>query len=209
MREAESNNKDCKRCSAIKNAKKALEVRRRKLTETQEAEVCTLYTQGAKTSELAKMFGIDQLTVQRTLHRYDIPMRAQKEEIRKYLTEEEKLEARRRTAGLWRDKNKDALRKKRQENGSCRLPYRLSKYGITFEEWKEVLESQDFTCPICGQPLEFQDRYPDTDHCHVTGKVRGILHNRCNRLLACAGDDVEILQNAIKYLERAKSMQRG
>lgn len=210
MDKAERAESDCKRCSAVKNIRKIKTVKQRKLDASQEADLCTLYLGGTKTAELAKSFNIDQLTVQRTLHRHKIPLRPQKEEIRRYHSEEDRQEAVRRTANAWRERNRSKILEKGRLEGKWKLPSRLGKYGITFEEWKQVLEAQNFCCPICGEPLEFEERYPDTDHCHATGYVRGILHNRCNRLLACARDNVEILQNAIQYLERAnQKLQRG
>ena len=40
------------------------------------------------------------------------------------------------------------------------------------------------------------------DHDHTTGEVRGVLCDKCNRLLGSAKDDISILQSAIDYLKR-------
>jgi hypothetical protein len=52
-------------------------------------------------------------------------------------------------------------------------------------------------CEICGQdsPLVI-------DHCHVTGKFRGMLCNSCNKGLGLFYDDPEFLKSAIEYLKR-------
>jgi Recombination endonuclease VII len=41
------------------------------------------------------------------------------------------------------------------------------------------------------------------DHCHTTGKVRGILCQKCNPMLGYARDQIAILEAAIDYLMRA------
>jgi hypothetical protein len=43
------------------------------------------------------------------------------------------------------------------------------------------------------------------DHDHTTNQVRGILCERCNRAIGLLRDDVDVLKNAIKYLERHKN----
>jgi len=42
------------------------------------------------------------------------------------------------------------------------------------------------------------------DHCHVTGKYRGLLCNRCNTSLGFVNDDIELLENMVKYLKEYK-----
>lgn len=80
----------------------------------------------------------------------------------------------------------------------------LVKYKITVEEYKELFEKQKGCCAICLQPGVFR-LYTGTkglgiDHCHVTGRVRGLLCRQCNVLLGYARDNPEILQRAAKYL---------
>lgn len=38
------------------------------------------------------------------------------------------------------------------------------------------------------------------DHCHKTGKIRGILCSRCNTALGGFNDDIKLLDKAINYL---------
>lgn len=49
-----------------------------------------------------------------------------------------------------------------------------SKYGITFEEYKEMFDKQAGLCAICGLP-ETNGKSLAVDHCHITGKVRALL----------------------------------
>jgi hypothetical protein len=39
------------------------------------------------------------------------------------------------------------------------------------------------------------------DHCHTTGKIRGLLCSKCNPALGAFNDNIEILNSAIKYLK--------
>ena len=62
-------------------------------------------------------------------------------------------------------------------------------------------------CPICKQKLVIDAdgiEKPNVDHCHLSGKIRGIVHSRCNSIIGYAYDDVDTLKNAIVYLENNK-----
>lgn len=78
---------------------------------------------------------------------------------------------------------------------------RLGKYGLTVAEWEAMLEAQGGVCAICGEPETAKNRTVlAVDHDHATGRARGLLCHRCNRLLGHAGDDPEILRRAADYL---------
>ena len=72
------------------------------------------------------------------------------------------------------------------------------KYGLSKEQFKIMLEDQDNSCLICN--ILF-DEAPHVDHCHKTGKVRGLLCRHCNMLLGFARDNKKTLQSAIHYLK--------
>lgn len=73
-------------------------------------------------------------------------------------------------------------------------------YGISLAEYNEMLKSQGGKCAICGGCEPIEDRMMAVDHCHTTGKVRGILCSNCNRAIGLFRDNIESLKNAIKYL---------
>lgn len=78
-------------------------------------------------------------------------------------------------------------------------------YGITLEIFNGMLLAQDYKCKICSVHFDtVGSMNTHIDHCHKTGKVRGILCNRCNIALGYLHDDVEVLKAAIKYLEENK-----
>lgn len=80
----------------------------------------------------------------------------------------------------------------------------MANYGITPEQYDEMLVRQDFGCAICGKQDNFGDRLC-VDHCHETGVVRGLLCHACNRAIGLLGDNTNRLKKAIKYLEGGES----
>lgn len=78
-----------------------------------------------------------------------------------------------------------------------------TNYGITEEDYQALLEGQEGKCAICltdtptGKWKVFA-----VDHCHKTGKVRGLLCNECNRGIGLLKDNAELLKKAAAYLER-------
>lgn len=74
-----------------------------------------------------------------------------------------------------------------------------SKYGLTLADLDLMLVRQGGHCPICLDPL---GPIYYIDHCHLTKKVRGLLHNKCNLLLGHAGDSPATLGLARLYLLR-------
>lgn len=86
-------------------------------------------------------------------------------------------------------------------------------YGITPEQWEEMFEAQGRCCAICHSAANLNGKRLHTDHCHTTGKVRGIICHHCNLLIGQARERVEILEAAIRYLKgeenRANPSPRG
>ena len=79
------------------------------------------------------------------------------------------------------------------------------EYGITLDERDAMLEAQDNRCGICSGPIKFQNAAKGltsaaVDHCHETGRVRGILCFGCNTNLGKFNDSVPILEKAIAWL---------
>ena len=75
---------------------------------------------------------------------------------------------------------------------------KLLRYGVDQAMFNQMLIAQGSRCMICGKGFI---KTPHIDHDHSTGKIRGLLCNRCNWLLGNAGDSVTVLNNAILYLE--------
>ena len=78
------------------------------------------------------------------------------------------------------------------------------KFGVTMEKYNEMHAQQNGLCPICGRPETFFARGRlfslAIDHCHSTGKIRGLLCHDCNQALGLFRDNTQSLTNAIEYL---------
>lgn len=83
--------------------------------------------------------------------------------------------------------------------------FKFWKYGITQEEYLELLKEQDFKCGICGTQ-EPGGRHSNwhIDHDHSSGKVRGLLCWLCNSGLGKFKDSIEIIDRAANYLRKHK-----
>lgn len=78
---------------------------------------------------------------------------------------------------------------------------RKHTYGMTKEEFNRLLIAQDGRCEICRNVLTTEKRGLHVDHCHATGKVRGLLCDRCNVGLGNFRDRPELLRAAADYIE--------
>lgn len=78
----------------------------------------------------------------------------------------------------------------------------LNSYNLTIEEVESLYIIQDKKCKICKTKYSSTSTHGGLyiDHCHLTGKIRGLLCNKCNTLLGNCNDDVSILKSAIDYL---------
>ena len=86
--------------------------------------------------------------------------------------------------------------------------HNLKKYGLTEEDYKSLLEGQQGRCAICrsDETQRTNTRYNlFVDHCHATGKVRGLLCHHCNVGLGHFKDQQELLNKAIEYLNETSS----
>lgn len=79
----------------------------------------------------------------------------------------------------------------------------MRKYGISLEQYKEILKSQNDGCAICGRKAH--DKNLHVDHCHESGKVRGLLCHQCNWYLGTIEASSEVLSNLLQYLTRHNS----
>jgi len=79
----------------------------------------------------------------------------------------------------------------------------LKKYNLTPEEFTYMVMEQGGVCAICG--LVPSALY--VDHDHATGKVRGLLCQKCNSGIGFLGDSLEGLEKAVAYLQNADSKE--
>ena len=69
------------------------------------------------------------------------------------------------------------------------------RYNVDIEVVEDILEKSDGKCQICGQKKALH-----LDHCHSTGKVRGLLCLGCNTLLGRLGDTDEKIREKTAVL---------
>ena len=79
---------------------------------------------------------------------------------------------------------------------------RAQRYGIGFKQWNAILEAQNGTCALCNKNPEV------VDHCHKTGRIRGLLCGACNTGISILERDSEFLQDAIRYIGGNYSIQK-
>lgn len=91
---------------------------------------------------------------------------------------------------------------KSEENARARRVARKTKYGLTLAQFDAMLVAQGFECAICSTPLT-DGRRTSVDHCHATGKVRGLLCGHCNSGLGFFKDSPDKLFAAATYLTPA------
>jgi hypothetical protein len=72
-------------------------------------------------------------------------------------------------------------------------------FGITLAEYEQMLATQNGVCKICKGPPVGRPTLA-VDHCHDTGRVRGLLCSNCNTGIGCLQEKPEIFAAAIMYL---------
>lgn len=78
-----------------------------------------------------------------------------------------------------------------------------SKYGFSHAQYEVMLHAQHGSCAICATTSP-DNRYKKfhVDHDHKTGRIRGLLRNKCNVGLGSFKDNSELLTGAAAYLIR-------
>ena len=124
-------------------------------------------------------------------------------------TEEQKQRARER-AKAWREANPER-HKARQEKcrkanpekykATNRRNHLRRRFGITPEKYEEMLQWANYSCEICGVHMSEEKQSLAVDHCHETGKLRGLLCKTCNSAIARLGDTYETVKRATDYLK--------
>lgn len=80
--------------------------------------------------------------------------------------------------------------------------WKEANINITHEEYEQLLKQQDGRCAVCSTDTNQFGKGMCVDHCHSTGKIRGLLCTECNLGLGYFKDKIELLENAKKYLDR-------
>lgn len=95
----------------------------------------------------------------------------------------------------------------------CRRDFkRRDKYKISDDCFRRLLRDQKGLCAICNKkesyfmPKSNRIRELSIDHCHKTGKIRGLLCSQCNIGIGKFQESTEYLLSAIEYLKKYNEM---
>lgn len=81
----------------------------------------------------------------------------------------------------------------------CKICEIINIYGISYDEYISLKESQNHKCKICNK--QEPEIKLHLDHCHSSGTVRGFLCRNCNVAIGLLQEDIEICKSLVKYLE--------
>lgn len=82
----------------------------------------------------------------------------------------------------------------------------IVKFQFNIDDFYKMLEAQNNRCAICGnlETRRFNGNITRLalDHCHKTGRVRGLLCHACNTGIGKFNDDIELMGKAMKYIRK-------
>jgi uncharacterized Fe-S radical SAM superfamily protein PflX len=108
-----------------------------------------------------------------------------------YARTEQERKKRREYMRIWREKNREysnelaraSHQRNKHKHVDKKIEYALRKsFGIGIAEKAVMVSNQNGVCKICSEPFK-NSRSTHVDHCHKTGKIRGILCHVCNTKL--------------------------
>jgi len=101
---------------------------------------------------------------------------------------------------VWREQNRERVaannRAYRRRHPDSNMKY---QYGLDMAGYNVLLESQGGVCAICKKPGKLV-----VDHDHQTLKVRGLLHQNCNKALGMLEDNPSYMESAAAYLRQER-----
>lgn len=97
-----------------------------------------------------------------------------------------------------RDRLDPYEKKRRTRNSNLKR-----KFGITIDEYDEMLFEQGGECFICGEKQN-GNKELSVDHDHVTGKIRSLLCSRCNTFVGYVESNPNLLSKVMDYIKSYK-----
>lgn len=95
-----------------------------------------------------------------------------------------------------RAKNQKEYHERKKEILSEKRRFRI--YGLTPKDFTEIISKQKGKCALCEIPFKSK-KFTHIDHCHATGKVRGILCMKCNVLIGYMEKNNHLLEKIRIY----------
>jgi hypothetical protein len=129
---------------------------------------------------------------------------SQREATRRYLQTERGKQKNREHGRVWRERHAAEHRRYNQDRVYRALIKKA--YGLTAEQYNEMIERQGGMCAICAchpdHPRNAGRSMLAVDHDHMTGRVRALLCQSCNQMIGMANELPHILEWAVEYLQR-------
>jgi len=101
--------------------------------------------------------------------------------------------------------NKESMLAYSKERYTSEQSYAYSlrrKYNISVEDYDNLYNSQSGRCAICGKHQAELNKRLSVDHNHDTGDIRGLLCLSCNVAIGLFGDNIQIVEEVLAYLNR-------
>ena len=119
---------------------------------------------------------------------------------------------RRESKRKWDAANAERLKQHRAMNKKdAALSHLKRKYGLTEEGFLQMLAAQNNACNICKKPLAatILGKHKSVEHCHKTGRIRGIVCQRCNMFMSFIDQDNfnELLRSARRHAKQTKPIK--
>jgi hypothetical protein len=116
------------------------------------------------------------------------------------------LEQRKEYDERYRLKNKDKIKQHKiqwyyRNKDKVKVSNLKNKYNLTLDQYNKMLSDQNNSCKVCNTHESKLTRKLSVDHCHTTGKVRGMLCSACNTSLGQLKEDTKIMQKLIEYVK--------
>jgi hypothetical protein len=105
-----------------------------------------------------------------------------------------------------RIKNLQKLGAKEKAKNSTNKSRRFKNFGITEAQYNQMFTSQEGRCLGCLRHQSELNKSLAVDHCHTTGKIRGLLCDNCNRGLGFLKDNKDTLKRLGEYLDNARNV---
>ena len=87
-----------------------------------------------------------------------------------------------------------------------RASHLKTHYGITEDQYQELLSRQDGGCAICGKTIEAEGRNLAVDHNHKTGEIRGLLCSYHNHRVVGKWTDADLLRKVLEYISQGTGL---
>jgi hypothetical protein len=97
----------------------------------------------------------------------------------------------------WRLKNADKVKEQ------SRVKHLRRKFNLSPEQYDIMSKAQKNVCAICQEKCETEMNLA-VDHCHTTGKIRGLLCKNCNTAIGLFKEDIDNMLRAIEYIKSHK-----